>query len=211
MIGLMRVERRGIMRVFCLLMSLAFFPAILHASDFQNDQIADLEFRSLRFGQGPDAEMICTKGPCYSGRPGENIKKKRKPPFSTYKFPMDVTHLGQTEITAPKYDFYLNRFFQVSFGILCDPEQAEFCMEAVRSALDERYGLTLVKTIHRDESTLDPGISRTHLTASGALVEISRNMRRGEWLPPFVKIYDQTLMDELRLSVNPDYIANPFR
>jgi hypothetical protein len=199
------------MRVFCLLLALAMFPGILHASDFQNDQIADLEFRNLHFGQGPDAEMICTKGPCYSGSPGENLEKKRKPPFSTYKFPMDITHLARIEITAPKYDFYLNRFFQVSFEILCDPEQAEFCMESVRSALDERYGLTLVKTVSRDEPALDPGISRTHLTASGALVEISRSSRRGEWLSPYVKIYDQTLMDDLRLSVNPNYIPNPFR
>lgn len=198
------------MRILCLLLTAVVFPGVLHASNFVEERIADLEFRNLRFGQAPVAGMICVKGPCYQGRPGENIEKKRKPPFSAYKFPMDITHLGRTEITAPKYDFFRDRLFQISFGIECDPEEAEFCMESVQGLLDENYGLTLVKTIDT-ESGLHTWRGNIYLTASGALVEISRSQSTGEWLPPYVKIYDQTLMDELRLFVNPNYIPNPFR
>ncbi|WP_148204275.1 hypothetical protein [Syntrophotalea carbinolica] len=172
---------------------------------YENAQTGTIGFQGLRFGQPPSDDMICIGGPCSFGQQGKIIKKKRSI-ISTYKKSKDITHYNLIEISAPKYIFWENQFFRVSFQIICKPENAEQCIDTICSKLDRHYGLTLVGEVSEHINPQDELKVRLFLTKSGEIVEVHRYKSRGRWQQPFVRFYNKTLMDRVRLEVNPNYV-----
>lgn len=189
-----------------LILVILFFASPLNAENitYGNVEAITFEFQGLRFGQSPLADMICIKGVCPSGQQGKFVKSKSI--ISTYKKQKDITHYNLIEISAPKYDFWENRFARVIFEMACDPETAEMCIDAVCDNLDSQYGLTWLDEVIGNTSPNNAFKVNFYMTNSGEIVEIHRYKRQGKWAYPFVRIYNKDFMDEIRIAANPKYV-----
>lgn len=161
-------------------------------------------FSGFHFGDAPRDNMLCTAGPCATELVAEGHRKPNQL-VAVYKLPVDATHLGGVEISAPDYFYHENRLFRVSFRILGDPDKAERCMTRLVDAFEERYGMTQLRQIFDSSAADKASLQRNYLTTAGYRVEFCRLQENGRWQPPLVSIYHPTLMDAVRLSANPDY------
>ena len=193
----------------CLILLL---PFNLYAGSIVLDtsQMPDLNFRGVQFGQSPTANMVCVHGYCKSQSPGGDGRVKLS--LSSYNLSGDTIDISDVPITPPKYSFWKDQLYQVSFSLDCEPDEADACVDVATNALNEQYGLTIVASF--DEIIYPERLafhSREYVTRSGALVVTLRMMQDGTWENPRVIIYNHNMRDQVALAANPKYKAKKIR
>jgi len=171
--------------------------------------VSGLDFGGVTLGQAPDKEMVCTRGPCFSVEGGEavEIPQSRQYVFSIYKKPLDITHYGRVEVAAPQYYFYDNQLFQILVKVQCAADELDSCLDRITAQLNEDYELKPGYSLTTERSVL-----KEFRTESGAVITVSyREQIPGEPDWPTVKIYDKTLMDQVRGALNPNYVPAEYR
>jgi hypothetical protein len=168
---------------------------------------AEFEFGGLRFGQGAPKEMVCVSGACLKSEDG----KPPRSPVASYKFPRDITFYGDVEITPPVYEFYEDQLVRVRFQLLCPPEKADRCIDAVFAALKEEFGMTAHDRVIDRRSGQEKPAGRIGLLGSGDEVVLAREKVAGSGAYPTVRIENPGRMEELRRVLNPAYVPRPSR
>jgi len=163
-------------------------------------------FGDLTFGQPPETEMICVKGPC----PSEPLRpdiRQNKINLAVYKLPVDITTYGEWEITSPQYSFYEDRLARVSFSVLCDEGSSIRCMDSVASALDREYGLEQMDDFSFEFSDKNSYIGRHYKI--GQDIDVLMHHDQSEWRgrQPVVVIESRSLMEELRRDARKNFKA----
>lgn len=202
----MKMKRGIILLALVLVSVVAVAPEAARATEVIPGG-AEFEFGGLRFGQGAPKEMICIGGACLKTEDG----KPPKSPISSYKFPKDITFFGGIEISPPVYDFFEDRLLRVRFNLLCRPQDASRCIDALFAALEDDFGVAERQEFAEE---LSPGLSssgRVGLLGSGDVVTLRRESRAGILNAPAVWIENPALMDALRQAVNPAYVPRPSR
>ena len=166
-------------------------------------EISKLEFEGIFFGDFPAEGMICTRGLCPVGDMGVGINDNARI-LPTYTRDKAITHFNRVRISAPEYSFFDNRMFQVFFSVRCEGEELQTCLDEIVRGLDAQYGLTLIEESSSDKDQSFATYFATYATESSSLVTVSVPSGKGRSYP-LVKIYDPTLMDEVRLFFNPGY------
>lgn len=192
-------------KLYWVLIVLILASAFCAGSGFSADRPkSTFQFQGLRFGQPPIDDMICTKGIAAVEQRGRVVRSIRSI-ISRLKKIKDITHFNRVEISAPNYDFWQDQLFRVRFEVLCEPGNAELCMDSVYNGLDDQYGLRFLDGISSQLSEQDEINVEFYLTDSGDIVEFDKNLRRGK-LQLYVKIYNKDLIDTVRLAANPKYV-----
>ncbi len=191
--------------ILFLLLILLTNPALADNSE-PKAEISKLAFGEIFFGDFPANDMICIRGLCPVGDRGIGIDENVMLP-PTYCREKALTHFNRARISAPEYSFFDNQLFQVQFSILCKGESRLACVEEVSRGLDARYGLTLFADSSEEKDRVRRDHNTLYATDSGSLVVITVPASQGQF-EPSVKIYDPTLINNARRSLNPEYTPN---
>ncbi|HKK02184.1 MAG TPA: hypothetical protein VJ955_08455, partial [Desulfuromonadales bacterium] len=143
--------------------SLAVSPALAW-----NDALPGVPLEGLQFGEAPLTSMVCFSGSCAADSPKEQASL-----IASYNKPLVLTFFGGAAIAPPKYDYFENQLFRISFALRCRPDQAEKNFKNIAAALTRDYGLTPVDTLTRTA----PGCfyeGRNFRTDDGTVVVFSR-------------------------------------
>ena len=164
---------------------LFFIPALALAEIPQT-------FNNMTFGQPPEVDMICTRGPCSTNSIRPDVKQN-KIEMSYYVRPADITTYGNWEISTPRYMFYKDKFFRVIFDIICDDTDSQRCIDETVEKLSQEYEL---ETLY-DLSTEDEDFAvqkRSYSVGSDTKVSITQVTKRSNFQRPFVTIENNSLL-----------------
>lgn len=161
-------------------------------------------FGSMTFGQPPEEGMVCIVGPCSTEQLRPDIKQS-KIDWSIYKKSSDITIYGGWEISSPEYSFIEGRFAKVSFFIECEKSQALRCMEEVADALDQEYGLELLKNVVIEESEDQSFEGQVYKAGEDTLIKFSFENSSRRPTMPLLAIEAHSMMEKMRKTVNPNY------
>lgn len=189
-----------------LLLALLLTPTLLHAAPAPSSDIEplDLKFSGYRFGQSPSANMVCGGGYCKARETGDSGRLDL--PFSIYETPGALTTLGGLTIVRPRYTFWNDRLYRISFQVNCAPLETEECLDDIVRDLDREYGLTPLSANDFRNFVLDRRqIVRDFVSEAGAIIKI-RGVRTGqEWQKPLVDIADRRMADQVGYTLNPEH------
>lgn len=161
-------------------------------------------FASFAFGEAPQADMLCTAGPCAAGKPALTHRSPTQP-VAYYKKSSDLTHIDGVEISAPVYTYYQEELFQVFFKLLGPTEEGEQLVDAFIDRLRERSAATLLHDTFAADHSGKAYHDQVYLLDNGYLISARRSQEDGRWLPPHISLYEPRRMDQVRLAFNPDY------
>ena len=194
------------MKYFFLVLILVFSNSIFALSSELDSQISKLEFQGVHFGDFPSVDMICIRGLCPVGEEGVGIKTHSLIP-PTYNQRTAITHYHGVKITTPAFSYFDDKMFQVGFRIDCNPQGQQECIDAVIAGLDAEYGITPLE-VSAEERIISKE-SAGFMTDSGSLVLIRWDSDEKGIFLPSVKIFDESLINLVRKSLNPNYV--PFK
>lgn len=194
------------MKYFFLILIVVFSSSVSAVSVELDSQISKLEFQGVHFGDFPSVEMICIRGLCPVGEEGVGIKTHSLIP-PTYNQRTAITHYHGVKITTPAFSYFDDKMFQVSFRIDCDTQGQQECIAAVMAGLDAEYGLQALES--SDDERMVSRKSVDFMADSGSLVLISWDTDERVKFLPIVKIFDESLINLARKSLNPNYV--PFK
>lgn len=183
------------------------FHAVVAQADFVEldaSRLSILNYQGLQIGQPPDPGMVCIKGNCLSKK-NDDIEILKNP-VSTYVMAEDKCLFDNVKITIAEYSYFKDRLFRIVFRLECSEINSEACITSAVKAFNDKFDLTLLVTTKIDYVAL--GISHMfyeYVTKSGALISINQEFKSGKPVDPQVEIFDKGLMDEVILSVNPEY------
>lgn len=173
-----------------LFLFLIFFPCSAFAENPQT-------FNNMTFGQPPEVDMICVKGPCSTKQIRPDVKQN-KIEIGEYVRPIDITIYGDWQITPPIYTFYKDKFVKVRFDLLCDQEISQRCMDETLLRLQQEYDLEF----HGDASMVfnesQAMQNRTYQVGKDMLVKITYQKNNDYWRLPSVLIENIPMMEALR-------------
>ena len=164
---------------------LFFIPALALAEIPQT-------FNNMTFGQPPEADMICTRGPCSTNSIRPDVKQN-KIEMSYYVRPDDITTYGNWEISTPRYMFYKDKFFKVVFNIICDYADYQRCIDETVEKLSQEYELETLS----DVSTEDEDFAvqyRSYSVGNDTNVSITQITKDGNGRQPSVLIQSKSLL-----------------
>jgi hypothetical protein len=197
---------KTLLRQLCWLSVLLLSPPLLNAQQLtaSPSEPVKLEFSGYRFGQSPSANMVCGSGYCKNQAPtGDGLLDR---PFSVYETPGALTTLGGLTIIRPRYTFWEEQLYRLSFQVDCAPLEAEECLDDIIKTLDREYGLTALTT--NDSQQFLPGnriALREFVTEAGAFIKIRAVMLANEWQMPIVDIADREMVNRVGATLSPNY------
>jgi len=197
------------MRTFSAVMLVPALLSVLsspvYAGTTETDtSIADLTFSGYRFGQEPSANMVCLSGYCKSQAPGGDGVVTF--PYSTYGTPGAVSTLSSLSIVDPRYTFWNDQLYRVSFKVDCAPLEMEECVGDIVTALDHEYILTPLSSNESRQFVLERQASTWEfLTESGAIVKIRATTLADGPMMPLIDISDKEMTNQVGSSLNPNF------
>lgn len=151
------------------------------------------------FGTAPTDTMECVRGAC-------DTDSTKRIITSSYVNPQDPNQFYGYDITPPRYDYYNDELFRVSFKIKTDNTAPEFYLEAIEAALVDHYDM---EWLGEDEHEINANLL-SHVVGyssdSGIIVHIYWEKRDRCWSAPSIRIQKTELIDQLNKDMNPDYI-----
>jgi len=189
---------------FLLCLALFLLPGLLWAGVVpQQVPTTDTLLQGFFFGQSPDDEMICIKGPCLAAA---DDPAKVRTIISSYQKPVDITHLAGVEISTPRYDFFDHALFRVSFSLYCSDEEGPVCIKAIAEELQASLELKLQDSVDDIWGSGEQLQLLVFSNASGVNVHVDRRKSAEGWSRPSIAIYDGNLMNLVRQAANPNYL-----
>lgn len=161
-------------------------------------------FASFAFGTAPQADMLCTAGPCAAGKTALTHRSSTQP-VAYYKKSSDLTHIDGVEISAPVYTYYREELFQVFFKLLGPAEDGEQLVDAFIDRLREHSAATLLHDLFAADHPGNASHDQVYLLDNGYLISVRRSQEDGRWQSPHISLYEPRRMDQVRLAFNPDY------
>jgi len=157
-------------------------------------------FNNITFGQPPEAEMICIKGPCSTKQLRPDIEQN-KIGMGQYIRSVDITTYGGWEVTPPTYSFYKDKFVRVSFNLLCEHDNSQRCIDETLEKLRQDYDLELQNDASMEVSEALAIQNRTYRVGEDMVVKISYQKINDYWRLPSVTIENIPLMESMRSDV----------
>jgi len=197
------------MRTFsAVLLVMVFLSALsspVNAETTETDTpIVDFTFSGYRFGQEPSANMVCLSGYCKSQAPGGDGVVTF--PYSTYGTPGAVSTLSSLSIVDPRYTFWNNQLYRISFKVDCAPLEMEECAGDIITTLDHEYILTPLSANESRQFVLERQASTWEfVTESGAIVKIRTTTLADGPLMPLIDISDKEMANQVGSSLNPNF------
>lgn len=177
---------------FCLFLLLPVLVLAAGASQSELAPAMDLEFSGYRFGQSPSANMTCFSGYCKSQAPGGDGRITF--PFSVYETPGAVSTLAGLVVVKPRYTFWEDRLYRVSFQVDCTPLEPAACLDDIVATLHREYTLFPLAASDTQQFIEERHILlREFRTESGALVNIRSTTLKDQPVMTVVDIIDQTM------------------
>jgi hypothetical protein len=195
-------------KLFCrfLVVLCVIAPAVSYAGDyvveFHSDRPAPFDFED--FGFFPDADMLCIGGPCLDE--DSEIYKRKQSVVSYYHKPVDITQFGGVRISSPRYEFFKNSLFEISFNVVCDTDLMQACLDYVEAELSANYDMVSVDEINEDIGGKSMIFGRLLEGEDDVFSQIVWQQTEGVWDSPSVKIFRMDLLEELRSEVDSDFV-----
>ena len=177
------------------------------AAVLDSSKISSFSFRDAKMGQPPFYDMTCDHGYCKSQAPGGDGRVKV--PYNVFARVSDPSSIAGIEISTPKYYYWKDQLFRITFFIKCNSDNTDECFDLVLYEISREDMLILLANESVDFVAIDQKMSgRSFVSTSGALLSAVQTENKGD-RELLIDIWDKKLRDELNLNLNPKYRAVP--
>ena len=196
---------RRYLSILATLLFLLFFTVQTRAAEAEPAaSLVDLKFSGYKLGQAPSANMVCLSGYCKSQGPdGDGLISF---PYSTYGTPGAVSTLSGLMVVNPRYSFWNEQLYRISFQVDCTPLEMAECLDDIIVTLDREYDLIPISSSETQQFALARHIIvKEFATESGAIVKLrSVASAEGPQLP-LVNIIDQDMANQVGTTLSPNF------